>query len=159
MTVMKFLESYVDGIFIPTQFIVTGFSLGGHVTWNLLAEECGITTAIVISGSPNLTDLLLERLEVQNSTSSVLHGTRKWPQLIEELYQARDKRMKQITGKNILILTGTVDTLVPSKFARDWVEKYADKNNVTFLEQEETGHWLSYDMMDKVSDWVWHHLL
>lgn len=151
---MKFLESYVDGIFVPTQFIASGLSLGGHVTWNILAEDPRITAAIIIVGSPNLTNMLLDRLGGYTSASDVPNGTKEWPQSIEKLYQVRDDRLKKISGKKILILNGAVDPLVPSKFTRPWIENYAVNNDVTFIEQEENGHWLSYQMMDKIVDWV-----
>ena len=156
-TVTRYLESYVDGIFVPTQFIAAGVSLGGHAIWSLLAEEPRIATAIIIIGSPNLTDMLLERL--RQHTNSDSQGTREWPRSIEKLYQARDERVGQITGKKILILNGAVDNLVPSKFTRPWVEKYATKNDVAFLEIEENGHWLSSNMVDTISDWIRHLLV
>jgi dienelactone hydrolase len=151
---MKFLESYVDRIVVPTQFIATGLSLGGHVTWNILAEDPRITAAIIIVGSPNLTNLLLDRLGGYTSTADVPEGTEEWPQSVEKLYQARDKSLTKISGKRILILNGAIDPLVQSKFTRPWIEKYAANNDVTFIEQEENGHWLSYQMMDKIVEWV-----
>ena len=150
---MKFLESYVDRIFVPTQYIATGLSLGGHATWSLLAEEPRITAAIIIVGSPNLTELLLERLRTH--TTGVPQGAKEWPRALEKLYQERDERVKLITGRKILILNGAADPLVPSKFTRPWVESHADRNDVTFLEVEQNGHWLSDKMMDTISDWVW----
>ena len=81
-TVMKFLEAYVDGVFIPTEFIATGVSLGGHVAWNLLAEDPSITNAVIIVGSPNLTDMMLERLAAFNSTFTDVESMREWPRTV-----------------------------------------------------------------------------
>ncbi|KIX00126.1 uncharacterized protein Z518_10263 [Rhinocladiella mackenziei CBS 650.93] len=152
--VQKHLATYVDGAFLPTEFIATGLSLGGHATWNILAEEPRITKAIIIVGSPNLTDLLLERLRGYTSTADVPDGTREWPRSIAKLYQDRDEAILKISGKSILILNGLTDTLVPSRFTRPWVEKYAASNQVEFIEQKENGHWLSYEMMDRIVDWL-----
>ena len=149
--VQKYLESYVDGQFVPTEFIVTGLSLGGHATWNILAEDPRITKAVIIVGSPNLTSLLLERLGGYNS---VPEGTREWPHALEKLYQARDDGVSRISGKTILILNGLHDTLVPSRFTHLWMEKHAANNDVRFIEQGENGQWLSYEMMDKMIDWL-----
>lgn len=102
-TVIKFLEIYVNGIFIPTQFIVTGLSIGSHVAWNILADEPRIMAAIIIVGSPNLTDMLLERLG-HTSTSDVPKDKKEWPQSVQKICQARDQSMTQISGKKILVL-------------------------------------------------------
>ncbi|KAF7626985.1 hypothetical protein AFLA_012927 [Aspergillus flavus NRRL3357] len=151
--VMKYLASYVDGIFHPTQFIVTGVSLGGHITWNMLAEEPSIAGAIIIVGSPNLTDMLVERLGYA-SLSDIPQNTKEWPRSIESLYRERDQALEKIVGKKILILNGALDTLVPSKFTDPWVAKYAHQNDVKFIVQEDCGHVLSFRMMEEVVEWV-----
>ncbi|GMF78500.1 unnamed protein product [Aspergillus oryzae] len=151
--VMKYLASYVDGIFHPTQFIVTGVSLGGHITWNMLAEEPSIAGAIIIVGSPNLTDMLVERLGYA-SLSDIPQNTKEWPRSIERLYRERDQALEKIVGKKILILNGALDTLVPSKFTDPWVAKYAHQNDVKFIVQEDCGHVLSFRMMEEVVEWV-----
>ncbi|KAH6880732.1 Alpha/Beta hydrolase protein [Thelonectria olida] len=153
-TTVTFLESYVDGIFIPKAFIITGLSLGGHVSWDVLAKDPRIRAGVIIVGSPNLTPMLLERLGDYKSIEEVPAGTKEWPKSIEKLYLNRDKSLEGISGKKLLILNGAVDPLVPTKFTHPWIEKYAAKNDVTFIEQEETGHWFSVQMMDKLVDWV-----
>ncbi|GAB1217299.1 hypothetical protein ATERTT37_006537 [Aspergillus terreus] len=151
--VLKYLASYVDGIFHPTQFIVTGISLGGHITWNMLAEEPSIAGAIIIVGSPNLTDMLVERLGYA-SLSDIPENTKEWPRSIERLYRERDQALEIIVGKKILILNGALDTLVPSKFTDPWVAKYAHQNDVKFIVQEDCGHCLSFRMMEEMVEWV-----
>jgi len=151
---MTFLESYVDGLFRPTEFIATGLSLGGHVTWDVLAKDPRVSKAVIIVGSPDLTSLLLDRLGGYHTVSSVPAGTKEWPKSIERLYLARDESVKTVSGKRILILNGAIDPLVPSKFTHDWVDSFASNNDVTFIEQEDTGHWLSCQMMEKIIDWT-----
>ncbi|PCH00950.1 Hypothetical protein PENO1_045630 [Penicillium occitanis (nom. inval.)] len=153
-TVMKFLESYVDGLFVPTAYIATGLSLGGHVTWDILAEDPRIQIAIIIVGSPNLTDMLVDRLSQYKSVSDVPEDTDLWPKSIEKLYLARDEKVKRIAGKKILILNGAVDDLVPNKFTIPWMESSSENNDVTFVAQEEQGHALSYEMMQRIVDWL-----
>jgi len=157
-TVIKFLESYVGGTFVPTQFIMTGLSLGGHVAWNVLAEEPLVKTAVPIIGSPDLTHLLLDRLGGYKSAAEVPPGTKEWPESIARLYQARDESVTKISGKRILILNGALDPLVPSRFTRPWVQEHGDQNDVTFVEQADTGHWLSHQMMDRMVDWLFKDL-
>lgn len=153
-TVMTFLESYVDGIFRPTQFIVTGLSLGGHASWDVLARDPRVNAAVIVVGCPDLTAMLLDRLGGYSSTADVPSGTAKWPKSVERLYLARDRSLTEIRGKKILVLNGADDPLVPSRFTRPWVEKYAANNDVVFVEQEDTGHWMSYQMMERIEDWL-----
>lgn len=149
-----FLESYVEGIFTPTNFIITGLSLGGHVTWDVLAKEPRILAGIVIIGSPSLTPLLLDRLGGYKTVEEVPAGTKEWPKSVEKLYLARDESVAGIRGKKVLILNGAVDALVPSRFTHSWVERFAAGNDVAFVEQPENGHWLSVQMMEKIVNWV-----
>lgn len=146
---MKYLKAHVEGRFIPTEFIMTGFSLGGHTTWDTLASEPAVRAAVIIVGSPNLTDLLIERL----GDKSVIESA-KWPGSVSAMYRARDQRLTTITGKDILILNGALDTLVPSKFTLPWVEKYGVYNDVSLKVFENTGHWLSLEMIDTIVEWV-----
>ncbi|KUL84350.1 hypothetical protein ZTR_06330 [Talaromyces verruculosus] len=153
-TVMKFLESYVDDLFVPTAYIATGLSLGGHVTWDILADDPRIQIAIIIVGSPNLTSMLVDRLTQYKPVSDVPKNTDLWPKSIEKLYLERDEKVKRIAGKKILILNGAVDDLVPSKFTIPWMENFSANNDVMFVEQQETGHALSYEMIQRIVDWL-----
>ncbi|CAK7233979.1 hypothetical protein SBRCBS47491_008793 [Sporothrix bragantina] len=156
-TIMTFLESYVDGQFAPTQFIIGGMSLGGHVSWDVLARDPRVDAAIIVVGCPDLTHMLHERLDGYLRTdgaSQQSSSPKEWPDSVERLYVARDQKVAEITGKKILILNGEIDTLVPSKFTRTWLDKYGAKNDVIFVEQEVTGHALSVQMVERIVDWL-----
>lgn len=146
---MRFLKLYVGDRFNPAEFVMSGHSLGGHTAWNILADEKRIKAAIMSVGSPNMTDLLLERLGGKEAADPI-----RWPESIDELYRDRDHRVSKIEGKQILLLNGEDDKLVPSKFTAPWVEKYGSKNDVSFNVFANTGHWLSLEMLDKVVEWV-----
>ncbi|KAJ5814474.1 hypothetical protein N7474_006251 [Penicillium riverlandense] len=151
--VMKYLKIYVEDRFTPTEFVMSGFSLGGHTAWDVLAKERGIKAAIAIVGSPNLTDLLVERLCSTEDGKDVTDLAR-WPESISAMYRARDQSLEQIYGKHILILNGALDIVVPSKFTLPWVEKYGMWNDVFLKTFENTGHWLSLEMMDTIVKWI-----
>ncbi|KAJ5766175.1 uncharacterized protein N7511_003791 [Penicillium nucicola] len=137
-TVMKFLPCYVDG---------------GHVTWNLLSEEPSVAGAIIIVGSPNITSLLTERLGY-SSPSDIVEGSTEWPRSLKILCEERDRAMAKISGKKILILNGALDTLVPSKFTSSWVVTHAHQNEVKYVVQDDSGHWLSVRMVEEIVEWV-----
>ncbi|GAB1192616.1 hypothetical protein APSETT444_001809 [Aspergillus pseudonomiae] len=151
--VMKYLKVYTGDRFTPTEFVMSGLSLGGHTAWDILSKVEGIQAAIIIVGSPNLTDLLTERLgDAADSEDGT--GLTKWPKSISAMYKARDQSLEQINGKRILILNGALDMLVPNKFTLPWVERNASQNDVSFNVFENTGHWLSFEMMDTIVEWV-----
>ncbi|KAE8366897.1 Alpha/Beta hydrolase protein [Aspergillus caelatus] len=152
-TVMKYLSVYTEGRFTPTEFVMSGLSLGGHTAWDILSKVQGIKAAIIIVGSPNLTDLLIERLG-NAADSKIGADSTKWPESISSMYRARDQVLGHIDGKSILILNGALDALVPSKFTVPWVEKNGSRNDVSFNVFENTGHWLSLEMMDTIVQWV-----
>jgi len=151
--VIKYLATYVDGRFNPAQFIVTGVSLGGHVAWNILSEEPGVSGAIIIVGSPNLTAMLTERLE-QTSQPDKRENREEWPMALETICLGRDTAVEQISGKTILILNGSLDTLVPNKYTAAWMRNHASQNDVKYVVDEDSGHWLSFNMMEQVIEWV-----
>lgn len=130
---MTFLGSYVDGIFTSTQFIMSGMSLGGHVSWDVLARDHRVGAAVIVVGCPDVTSLLLDRLGGYTSSADVPVGTGEWPESVSRLYAARDESVAAIAGKKILILNGAVDPLVPSHFTRSWVENYGSNNVVSLL--------------------------
>ncbi|KAF9892248.1 hypothetical protein FE257_002025 [Aspergillus nanangensis] len=150
--VMKFLRSYVEDRFVPTQFIISGMSLGGHTAWNMLADEPRVTAGVIIVGSPNLTDMMAERLHAVESDGSIDAG--RWLLSIQTLYRDRDESVAAIEGKEMLIMNGALDKLVPSKYTDPWVEKYSDRNHVEFYVYENTGHYVSFEMIETVTRWV-----
>ncbi|OGM45378.1 hypothetical protein ABOM_005623 [Aspergillus bombycis] len=152
-TVMKYLKVYTGDQFTTTEFVMSGLSLGGHTAWDVLSKVDGIKAAIIIVGSPNLTDLLTERLgDAVDSKDGT--GSTKWPKSISAMYKARDQCLEQINGKHILILNGALDMLVPSKFTLPWVERHGSRNDVSFNVFDNTGHWLSLEMMDTIVEWA-----
>ncbi|KAK9483391.1 Alpha/Beta hydrolase protein [Lipomyces starkeyi] len=153
-TVMTYLESYVGDLFTPTHFIASGVSLGGHVTWNLLASDSRIQIAIPIVGCPDMTCLVIDRLGKYTSVEQIPEGTKEWPKSLEQLYASRDESITAINGKKILVLNGALDTLVPDKFTKSWIEKYAANNDVKYVVLEENGHYLSWPMIDEITEWL-----
>ncbi|KAJ5572966.1 Alpha/Beta hydrolase protein [Penicillium hetheringtonii] len=147
--VMRYLRLYVEDRFNPTEFVISGHSLGGHTSWNILADEPKIKAAIISVGCPNMHDLMVDRLGGKDIVDPI-----RWPDSISEYYSERDQRVARIEGKQILILNGALDKLVPSRFSVPWVEKYGGKNDVSFNVFENSGHWFSLEMMDKVIEWV-----
>ncbi|KAK7202429.1 Alpha/Beta hydrolase protein, partial [Myxozyma melibiosi] len=156
-TIIKYLESYTVGNFVPKDFIMSGVSLSGHVTWNLLAQEPKINVAIPIVGTTSLTNLLIDRLGGYKSVAEV-PDCPEWPKSLEKLYLERDELLTSIKGKRILILHGEQDTIVPDKFSKEWIEKYGPNNDIAYYHQEDTGHFVSFYYMDLMTDFLYPEL-
>ncbi|KAK9446529.1 Alpha/Beta hydrolase protein [Limtongia smithiae] len=153
--VVKYLSAYISStLFTPTEFIASGVSLGGHATWNLLAMEPSIKVAIPIVGTTDLHALLLDRVQSFLRTKDVPADAPEWPLEIQNLLKARDAVIAGIKGKKILILNGEVDAIVPDVFTKDWVEKYAANNEVTYIHQAETGHFLSFAGLNRMVEFI-----
>ncbi|KAK9455437.1 Alpha/Beta hydrolase protein [Dipodascopsis uninucleata] len=151
-TVMKYLECYLK-VIKPTQFIITGKSLGGHVTWNLLSSDPQVFAAISVVGCPDMSSLMAERIGGYSKLEEIRENTPRWPTSLTPIYKARDELITHISGKKILILNGELDTLVPDKFTRAYIEKYGGNNEIVYICQPSVGHWLSWEMIDKMVEW------
>ncbi|KAK9452488.1 Alpha/Beta hydrolase protein [Dipodascopsis uninucleata] len=151
-TVMKYIECYLK-VIKPTKFIVTGVSLGGHVTWNLLSTDPQVSEAIIVIGSPDLSSMMADRLGGYKSLEEIPENTPRWPASLSPIYRSRDELITHITGKKILILNGEIDTLVPDKFTRPFVEKYGSNNEIEYICQPNVGHIFSWEMINKMVEW------
>ncbi|KAK2069182.1 hypothetical protein P8C59_003786 [Phyllachora maydis] len=157
-TAMDLLAAYVDGVFVPARFAVAGFSLGAHVVWDVLGRDARVREGVAVVGCPDLTHLLLHRLGRYKEPGEVPPGTARWPKTTERLLQQRDAMVAGIRGKDILILNGAEDKMVPPRFTRPWVDKYGQENRVEMHELPDTGHTMTWDMAEKTVDWVMRRL-
>ncbi|KAK9477071.1 Alpha/Beta hydrolase protein [Lipomyces japonicus] len=157
-TIIKYLHSYTGNLFTAKKFIPSGVSLGGHVAWNLIARHPEIDAGIPIVGTPDLTGLLIDRLGKYKTVEDVPAGTEEWPKSIEKLIAERDALIATIKNKNLLVLNGADDTLVPDDFTKPWIEKYGANNDTEYYEFENVGHYLSWGGINKIEDFLIQYL-
>lgn len=177
--VFDYLPTYLPGI-SKSYNVMSGISLGGHTTWRIAVSEAAaraqVHGLIPIVGSPNLTALLLDRLQVDTSKLSVAtedlykvpyaelsslmteEQRQRWPQSLSELVSRLDRETNVNFPKNIpiLIQNGKEDPLVPDRFTAPWVQKRKAEGytNVEYFAQENTGHACTKGMVANMSNFL-----
>lgn len=74
-------------------------------------------------------------------------------------YRSRDPSVNPYIGKQILILGGKDDDLVPPKFGEKmFAEMYVGPEGAKeMVVQEGVGHRLSSQMIERVGEWLWRY--
>lgn len=72
-------------------------------------------------------------------------------------YTSQDPTVNPYIGKQILILGGANDKLVPPKFSQKMFEEMyvGEKGAKNMITQEGVGHALSNEMIERVGEWIW----
>ncbi|ADV23076.1 hypothetical protein CNBF2720 [Cryptococcus gattii WM276] len=168
--IMDFLGPYIfpNGEKTIESFIITGISLGGHVTWKLLHDDPRVQIGIPIIGLP------FESFPVYLRARALSQGL-KWeppvypPSLKSFIEPVRNpvEEQQKYSGKKILSMHGKEDRLVPyGKGERDlrqiekWVEEDKSKGGVCAIDvQDNVGHVCSIQMLKKAVEWTWMYAL
>ncbi|KAI5452029.1 hypothetical protein NCC49_001325 [Naganishia albida] len=169
---IDFIPAYLfpNGEKVVEKYAVTGISLGGHATWIVLRDDPRVTLGIPIIGCPDYISLLTPRI-AHNPPSN---GQRDligpaFPDTLRKLvekddpcavdYRSRDPVVNPYIGKQILILGGKEDELVPPKFGEKmYKEMYMGPEGVKeMVVQEGVGHRLSSQMIERVGEWLWRY--
>lgn len=180
---------FPNGEKVVEKYAVTGISLGGqstlltrcqayaelplppgHATWIVLRDDPRVTLGIPIIGCPDYISLLTPRI-AHNPPSN---GQRDlvgpaFPDTLRKLvekddpcavdYRSRDPAVNPYIGKQILILGGKEDELVPPKFGEKmYKEMYMGPEGAKeMVVQEGVGHRLSSQMIERVGEWLWRY--
>ncbi|KAH8994809.1 Alpha/Beta hydrolase protein [Lactarius akahatsu] len=94
------------------EWVLAGFSLGGHATWLALRHEPRIRIGIPICGCANIVTLL----ELYADKVGIPRTAPYFPESLRALVRAYDPATAPpgaFVGKRILALSGADDTLVP----------------------------------------------
>ncbi|KAG8958112.1 hypothetical protein FRC03_009449 [Tulasnella sp. 419] len=144
---------------------VIGISLGGHATWIVLQNEPRVTLGVPIIGCPDYIKLMSQRA----NSASVSFTPPAFPNSLRQYVEKHDPASSKYTaegpenpfwGKNILVLSGAADDLVPWTCSVDFVNALqVGPNGVKqVFVQEGAGHVVSQEMMDYaekfVLDWL-----
>jgi len=103
------------------EWVLAGFSLGGHATWLGLTHEPRIRIGIPICGCADLLTLMEERA----SKAGIPRAAPYFPESLRALVRAYDPVAAPpgaFTGKCIFALAGADDSLVPWSASRKFVE-------------------------------------
>lgn len=145
----QFLPAYFPDLANLKQ-LVTGVSLGGHISW--YAGASGIADGIApIIGCPDLVGMFHERAskETGYEKKDIL------PEVVLEIANRRKQQIAKLQNSTIPILAicGEEDTLVPPHFSKEFFASDHQPNHelVTF---PGAGHEVTPAMVTKLCEWV-----
>ncbi|WVQ73062.1 hypothetical protein IAR50_002625 [Cryptococcus sp. DSM 104548] len=167
---MDFLPAYLfpHGELTVEEWVITGISLGGHVTWKLLHDDPRVRIGIPIIGLPF--ESLPKYLGARAINNGLSWGPPTYPpslQRIIEPYRDPVLEQKAYAGKKILTMHGKEDKLVPFakgeediKQIEKWTEEEAEKGGICAIDlQENVGHVCTIEMLKKSAEWTWRYAL
>ncbi|EGG04741.1 uncharacterized protein MELLADRAFT_72274 [Melampsora larici-populina 98AG31] len=148
-----------------TAWCVAGISLGGHSAWLSGAMDQRVKYVIPIIGSPDYETLMRHR--AARSRPAIPFAPPHFPDALVELVRRKDPCQAASSvwnGKNLLVLSGSVDKLVnfidsgASAFI-DRLKTQANLQSIEVVVEDGAGHELTESMILKTCDWVSTHIL
>ncbi|WWC90998.1 uncharacterized protein L201_005937 [Kwoniella dendrophila CBS 6074] len=165
--VIDFLAAYLfpRGEKVIEEWIATGVSLGGHVTWRLLREEPRIKIGIPIIGLPfeSFPKYMGPRAEQFGLEFKAPTYPPSLLPLLEEHDNSNLEQLEKYKDKKILTIHGKHDKLVPYdkgeqdiKDILDYINENEKGKGEIYID-EEFGHAVSKEMVKKTADWIWEY--
>lgn len=132
--------------------LVTGISLGGHISWKLAVGRLGcfgtqyVKGIAPIVGCPDTQQMLLDRYAIQVSGGGGL------PSMPKNSYAERVNLIG--TEYPVLALCGADDKLVPARYTEKWAKEGQLSANQKVYVQPNTGHVCTPEMIDMLCEWI-----
>lgn len=136
----------------------------------VLRDEPRITLGIPIVGCPDYISLLTPRIaKYPPSTGQRELAAPAFPASLTQLvakedpcaadYRSHDPAVNPYIGKQILILGGGEDRLVPPKFGEEMFrDMYVGPEGAKeMIVQEGIGHAMSPEMLERIGEWLWRY--
>ncbi|CAD6572983.1 MAG: hypothetical protein TREMPRED_000703 [Tremellales sp. Tagirdzhanova-0007] len=156
--VIDYIAAYLfpNGERVIDEYIATGVSMGGNVTWRLLREEPRINIAIPILGLP------FESFARYVGARAIKLGfpftPPTYPPSLRPLFESPVPHDAYV-GKKILSLHGERDQLVPYHYGEADIEtvlsRAAIKGEMEVWKQEGAGHVVTVEMVKRTAEWIW----
>lgn len=134
----------------------------------VLRDEPRITLGIPVVGCPDYVSLLTPRIaEHPPSTGQRELAAPAFPASLAQLvakedpcavdYRSHDPSVNPYIGKQILVLGGAEDRLVPPKHGQKMFEDmYLGPHGAKeMIVQEGVGHHMSPEMLERAGEWLW----
>ncbi|EXJ69290.1 uncharacterized protein A1O5_07326 [Cladophialophora psammophila CBS 110553] len=181
------LELLIDylPLYLPTYFenfynVVSGISLGAHISWRMATSSAAARGKIqglaIVAGCPNLTALFLSRLGVNTAELAIplneLCGLqydqlsaclteeqrRRWPPAVSEILGELDRATYETFPCNnpTLVLHGMLDQLVPNIITETWITKKRAEVDaaIEYFVYANAGHTCTAAMVDRIAEWL-----
>ncbi|KAK1922696.1 Alpha/Beta hydrolase protein [Papiliotrema laurentii] len=157
--IIDFLGSYLfpEGNKRIDEWIATGISLGGNLTYRLLQIEPRINIAIPIIGLP--WDVFRIYLQARAESMGLAFSPPLYPPALRPILESTrpDGCYKR---KKILSIHGSIDNLVPYDKGERQIkqaqrEAKESGGEMEIYVQEGAGHVVTPEMIEKTAEWVW----
>ncbi|KAJ7716811.1 Alpha/Beta hydrolase protein [Mycena maculata] len=160
--VMDFLEAYLfpSGERSVAEWGVAGVSLGGHSTWIAAATDPRVKIAIPIIGCPDYLGLMVPRAEADGISVGPPHFPEGLLSLIRsEALSALPYTSKgdenPFLGKNVLVLSGGRDPVVPWSASQAFVEGLeVGTGNKEYIVVPNAGHEVTPEMVKAAVEYI-----
>jgi len=125
--------------------LCAGVSLGGHETYLVLSDDERVKAGVAVIGCPTFPALMIPRATRDKRDERL-------PKAFLDLVAKLDPKLDVISKKDILILKGDDDQLVPWEASEDFVSKLSkDKAEVVGFP---CGHAFPDEMLEKSASWI-----
>ncbi|KAI5304172.1 Folylpolyglutamate synthetase [Ascosphaera pollenicola] len=131
--------------------VVSGFSMGGHVTYLSLSQDPLISAGVAVCGCPDYPSLMHGRLATVPLPASEKETL--LPPAFLEVVNATGPSPEKLAGKDILVLKGDDDESVPFAAGEGFVNRL-DADRVKVTGYPGVGHELTEGMMREGATWI-----
>ncbi|BEI93114.1 uncharacterized protein CcaverHIS019_0507420 [Cutaneotrichosporon cavernicola] len=135
------------------EWMYTGVSLGGHLTWRMLRDDPRIRIgAPIVSIPPEyLAGILTRQFRVPppDDPLNII------PSTVRNAFELQ-AAPGSYTNKKILSLHGAIDETIPVRVAKDeFVRIRGETGNLEVYVQDGMGHVVTPEMVKRVAEWFW----
>ncbi|KAF8734838.1 hypothetical protein RHS02_06710, partial [Rhizoctonia solani] len=159
---VSFLITHLEPLLFPhdertiDKWMVMGISLGGHASWHIGTHDPRVSLVVPVIGSPSYLTLFQHRAKGLGLALAPPY----LPASLRREMERATPRVDAFKGKDVLVMSGADDTLVPfeESGSREFTQRLKDAAICRTLEvwvQPETGHTCSIEMIDRAKDFIW----
>jgi len=169
---VSFLIDYLPSFLYPddepspiVEWGVSGKSLGGHSSWIALSQDPRIKTGIPMIGCPDYVRLMTGRAgKYDIDTSKAPYFPESFKVLLKRVDVASicAAGAQPFRGKQVLVLSGGADHLVPWKASQEFVENTLDVGSdgvKKIIVYDDVGHECTNTMIDEAAAFVIEHCM
>ena len=155
--IIDFLAAYLfpNGERVIDEYIPTGVSMGGNISWRLLREEPRVHIAVPIIGLP--WECFSRYVGARAIQLGFPFAPPIYPPALRPLFETSPPD-GAYRGKKILSIHGEIDTLVPYSTGKDDIAtilKRLPDGHMEVWVQEGVGHTITVEMVKRTAEWIW----
>ena len=139
---------FPKGEVVVESWICSGISLGGHATYVVLSDDDRVKAGVVIIGCPDYKAIMSQRAALDGGSVA-----ERMPEGFMKVVEELGPRIEKVGAKDVLILKGDEDALVPWSASEEWVSKLP-KERAEVVGYPGVGHAFPEAMKEKLANWI-----